>query len=164
VKAAEANVDVEMGAWLPTLQATGNLWGHRDGSSEEVDWDVLLEAELNLFEGGATRARVSDAKSRVRQAEYELRAQRIDVNLQVRQEYHGWHSLDETIKSLQKEVDAAAENFRLLQEEYKQKIASNLEVQVAQDLLLQAELALEEARLDRKAAHFRIRFVTGNLP
>jgi outer membrane protein TolC len=164
VKAAEANVDVAYGEWLPTLAATGNLWGHRDGSSSDVDWDFLLEAELNLFAGGATRARVSDARSRARQAEFELRAQRIDVSLQVRQEFHGWHSLDETIKSLQKEVDAAAENYKLLQEEYKQKIASNLEVQVAQDLLLQAELSLEAARLDRKAAWFRIRFVTGQLP
>ena len=164
VKAAEKSVDVEWGAWLPTLQATGNLWQHRDGSSEDVDWDVLLEAELNLFAGGETRARISDAKSRVRQAEFELRAQRVDVSLLVRQEYHAWHSLDETIKSLQKEVAATGENFKLLQEEYKQKIASNLEVQIAQDLLLQAQLALEAARLDRKAAWFRIRFATGSLP
>lgn len=164
VKAAEKAVDVEWGAWLPTLGATGNLWQHRDGSSEEVDWDVLLEAELNLFAGGATRARISDAKSRVRQAEFELRAQKIDVNLQVRQEFHAWRTLDEMIKSLEKEVTAQEENFKLLQEEYKQKIASNLEVQVAQDLLLNAQLALEAARLDRKAAWFRILFVTGQLP
>ncbi|HZL73571.1 MAG TPA: TolC family protein, partial [Planctomycetota bacterium] len=150
IRAAEARVDVEWGAWLPTVQATGNVWQHRDGSSEEVDWDFLLEAELNLFAGGGTRARISDAKSRVRQAEFELSAQKVDVALLVRQEYHAWHSLDETIKSLQKEVAATEENFKLLQEEYKQKIASNLEVQIAQDLLLQAQLALEAARLDRK--------------
>jgi outer membrane protein len=164
VKAAEALVDVARGEWLPTLQASGNLWQHRDGSSEEVDWDILLEAELNLFAGGATRARILDARSRVRQAEFELSAQRIDVALLVRQEYHAWHSFDETIKSHEKEVAAAEENFRLIQEEYKQRIASNLEVQVAQDLLLTAQLTLEAARLDRKAAWFRIRFATGQLP
>jgi outer membrane protein TolC len=155
---------VEWGAWLPTLDASGNIWQHRDGSSEEVDWDLLLVAELNLFEGGATRARISDARSRARQAEFELRAQKVDVNLQVRQEFHAWHSLDETVRSLEKEVAAQEENFKLLQEEYKQKIASNLEVQVAQDLLLNAQLGLEAARLDRKAARFRILFVTGQLP
>jgi hypothetical protein len=96
--------------------------------------------------------------------EFELRAQRVDVALLVRQEFHGWHSLDETIKSLEKEVSAADENFKLLQEEYKQKIASNLEVQVGQDLLLSARLALEAARLDRKAAWYRILFATGSLP
>jgi outer membrane protein len=164
VRAAESLVDVERGAWYPTLSATGNVWGHRDGSSEEVDWDLLFEAELNLFAGGETRARVAEARSRTRQAEFELRALRTDVALQVRQEFHAWHSLDETIKSLETEVAAADENFKLLQEEYKQKIASNLEVQVAQDLLLSAQLALEAARLDRKAALFRIRFVTGQLP
>jgi outer membrane protein TolC len=164
LNAAEKIVDVEWGAWLPTLDASGNIWQHRDGSSEEVDWDLLLVAELNLFEGGATRARISDARSRARQAEFELRAQKVDVNLQVRQEFHAWHSLDETVRSLEKEVAAQEENFKLLQEEYKQKIASNLEVQVAQDLLLNAQLGLEAARLDRKAARFRILFVTGQLP
>ena len=116
------------------------------------------------FRGRRDRARISDAKSRARQAEFELRAQKVDIALLVRQEYHAWHSLDETIKSLQKEVAAAEENFKLLQEEYKQKIASNLEVQIGQDLLLSAQLALEAARLDRKAAWFRIRFATGSLP
>jgi outer membrane protein TolC len=163
-RAAEADVDVETGAWYPTLGLTGNLWGHRDGSSEDVDWDLLFEAELNLFAGGETTARTAGARSRVRQAEFELRALRQDVALQVRQEFHGWHSLDETIKSLEKEVAASEENFKLIQEEYKQKIASNLEVQVAQDLLLTAQLSLEAARLDRKAALYRIRFVTGSLP
>ena len=163
-RAAERQIDVETGAWYPTLGVTGNLWGHRDGSSEDVDWDVLIEAELNLYQGGETRARTSEARSRVRQAEFELRALRLDVELQVSQEFHGWHSLDQTLLSLEKEVAAAEENFKLLQEEYKQKIASNLEVQVAQDLLLSARLALEAARLDRKAALFRIRFVTGQLP
>ena len=164
LRAAESQVAVERGAWYPTLGATGNIWGHRDGSSENVDWDLLLEAEVNLFAGGETGARIAEARSRARQAEFELRALRADVALQVRQEFHGWHSLDETIKSLEKEVAASAENFKLIQEEYKQKIASNLEVQVAQDLLLTAQLALEAARLDRKAALFRIRFVTGQLP
>jgi outer membrane protein TolC len=163
-RAAESQVDVERGAWYPTVGVTGNLWGHRDGSSEDVDWDILVEAELNLFAGGGTRARTAEARSRARQAEFELRALSLDVALQVREEYHGWHSLDQTIRSLEKEVAAAEENFKLLQEEYKQKIASNLEVQVGQDQLLSAQLALEAARLDRKAALFRIRFVTGSLP
>jgi len=163
-RAAESQVDVERGAWYPTLGVTGNLWGHRDGSSEDVDWDVLFEAQVNLFAGGGTKARTAEARSRARQAEFELRALRLDVALQVREEFHGWQSLDQTIRSLEKEVAAAEENFKLLQEEYKQRIASNLEVQLGQDQLLSAQLALEAARLDRKAALYRIRFVTGQLP
>jgi len=163
-RGAEAQVDVELGAWYPTVGLTGNYYFHRDGSSEEVDWDLLFEAELNLFAGGETRALSALARSRVRQAEFELAALRRDVALQVREEFHGWRNLDETIRSLEKEVAAADENFKLLQEEYKQKIATNLEVQLGQDLLLSARLALEAARLDLKAALYRIKFVTGQLP
>ncbi|MBI4565593.1 MAG: TolC family protein [Planctomycetes bacterium] len=161
--AAEAEIRAQRSAWFPTVSFTGNVYAHRDGVSEDIDWDLLLESEFNLYAGGGDRARLAEAHSKFRQAEYAIRSLRLDIGLGVRQEYHGWQTLAEDVRSLEKEEALAAENHRLLLEEYKQRLATNLEVQLAHDALLTAQLDLERARLDKKAALYRIRFVAGTL-
>jgi outer membrane protein TolC len=162
--ALEKQARAEEGSWLPELDVSANLWLRRDRPFDEVDWDVRLDANWNLFEGGGARARLAAAKSRARQAEHESRALRLRIGLEVKEEFYLWKSIGEDILSLEKEVAANEENHRLLQEEYGAKLATNLEVELARDLLLNSRLALDRARLEKRAAWYRILFVTGQLP
>jgi outer membrane protein TolC len=162
--AFEKQASAEEGSWLPELDLSGNLWLHRDRPFDEVDWDIRLDATWNLFEGGAARARHAAARSRARQSEHEARALRLRIGLEVKEEYYLWKSIGEDIASLEKEVAANDENYRLLQEEYGARIATNLEVELARDLLLNSQLALDRARLQKRAAWYRILFVTGQMP
>ena len=159
--AAKERVRMEEASWSPTLSFVGNLYAHREGANKDVDWDTLLEAEFNLFEGGATQTRIAKAGSQLRQSDLALRAKYLDVELEVKEAYAHWKTLADIIAALEIEVASTAESHQLLLEEYRQGLATNLEVQVAQNALLAAQLNLEHEKLERKIASYNLQFAIG---
>ena len=140
----------------PLLSATGNWylqrWNHSE-FSEKTHWDAGLVLDVPLFLGGEIGARERTAESRIRQAALDgsrvLRAVVEDVDGAL-VHFRAGH---ERLEALRTNVRFARENLALLQEEYRQGLATNLEVFTAQILLQDAAVNLErqeyQSRLDR---------------
>jgi outer membrane protein len=164
VDVAQKNVNVVRADYWPELTLNGNLYAHREGIQEPVDWDVELVLRFPIFFGRDTRARELQALSRLRQAELEKQQLERQIHLEVKNAMLDWLSSDALIQSLQKELDLANENYQLIQEEYRIGLATNLEVLVTYNSLLTARLELEKEKISRKFVWIRLQTALGENP
>jgi outer membrane protein len=163
IKVARKEVLLVTGEFLPTVNFLGNYYLHRDGPQEGVDWDVLVAGSLPIFEGGDIRARLKEASSKFRQAEYLYEFQKKTVIEEVSQAFAVYESLKEETAVLKKKVDLAEENYHLVTEEYHHGLATHLDVQLVYQQLVDAKLAYEQARWNHKVSKAQIKYVSGQI-
>jgi len=155
VEAAGAELDVAQSQRWPVLAAEGNWyldrWNHSQ-FAEETRWDMQLLLDFPLYTGGEIQASERIASSRQRQRALERAAvlRRIVEEVDTaRVQLDGGR---ERLEALRANERFARENLDLIQEEYRQGLATNLEVFTAQTQLLDAVVALErqahQTRLD----------------
>ena len=148
--AAEANVDVARAGYWPVVAAVGNYYlGRRNATpfTEATDWDALLTLEFPLYDGSATSTRERTAKSDVRKARLAESSALRDVVTDVEGALARIAHDDELLATAERNVKIATENLGLLEQEFANGIATNLEVLTAQNNLQESRLALERQRL-----------------
>ena len=164
VAAAEQGVGIARAGYFPTADLEANYFTHREGISEDVDWDVTLFFEVPLFEGGVTQARLREARSNVRAARLELERLRRDVALQVNRAHADLQAFLAERAALEKAVASAAESYDITQAEYRRGIVTNIDVLTAFEQLQQARLRRDSAGFNAKRAGVRLEVVSGHLP
>jgi len=169
VTSAEYQVDVVTGEHLPTLDLNANYYLYREKYSafqQEIDWDALFTLTFNLFKGGDIRARTVQAESQLRVSQL-LRDELVrQIEADVRSALTTWTLDRDLITTLETRERTSRENFTQVQSEYRQGIAgvSNLEVLVAQNQYLSAQLELERARMQSKLDWFQLENAQGRIP
>jgi len=161
VEVEEGALRVAAGGYAPTLDFSGTLYLHREGSLEDVDWDIALELAVPIFEGLETTTRVRQAESRLRQAAFRFQAEARAIAGDVAAAWHALRASGASLDSREAELRAAEENYRLLEAEYRVGLASNLELVAAQQQLTSARLAYETERINEKRLALLLRFLMG---
>jgi outer membrane protein len=163
-EAARQAVGVARAGYFPVVNLAGRSYTHREGFSEDVDWDVVLSFEIPIFEGGVTQARLREARSAVRSAELERDRLRRAIDLEIRRAWVELSSLLQELGALEAAVRSAEENYDLVQAEYRRGIVPNIEVLAAFTTLQQARLARDRARYQAKTAAVRLAVQSGLSP
>jgi outer membrane protein TolC len=169
LRAAEEQISVVTGEWYPTLDFAGNYYAYRANYSafqKEVNWDALFTLTWNLFQGGDLRARTVLAESQARTARL-LRDELVrQIETDVRAAHLTWRSDRDLIGTLEVRERSARENYTSVATEYRQGIAgvSNLEVLVAHNQYLSAQLELERSRFQSKLDWFQLENAQGRIP
>ncbi|MFH1022239.1 MAG: TolC family protein [Planctomycetota bacterium] len=148
----------------PSLDLGGNYYLHREGLSEDVDWDVTLSLEIPLYAGGAYRSKIRQAEARrgaaelgshlaLRQAEAEVRlaAERLAAGVAE------W-------EAFRRAADLAGDNVSALLEEYRFGRATNQDVLAGLDKMLQTRLKRETVRAEALLAAARLEVAAGRAP
>jgi outer membrane protein TolC len=169
LRAAEEQVTIAFGEHYPTLDFLGNYYAYRANYSafqKEINWDALLTLTINLYEGGSIRARTALAESQARAARLTVDELIRQIETDVRSALLTWRSDRDLIVTLETRERTSRENFNQVVTEYRQGIAgvSNLEVLVAQNQYLSAQLELERSRLQSKLDWFQLENVQGRIP
>lgn len=164
IDAAEAGVGIARSGYLPTAQLEGNYYTHREGVSEDIEWDLLLSVEIPVFEGGGTQARLREARSYVRSARLDLDRRRREIELAVNRAWAEVDALRAELGSLEKAVASAQENYDIVQAEYRLNIVTNIEVLTSFNTLQLARLARDRARYQAKFARVRLEVESGAVP
>jgi outer membrane protein TolC len=124
----------------------------------QTSWDVSLNMSWNIFDSGRTKAEVAEAAAAARAIEARQRELDTVVSADVRQRLLDLTSSQAAVRAAETGVRAAAEARRVLAERLAVGVATTTDVLVAQEQLLDAELAraralagvrLAEARLQR---------------
>ena len=166
-EAARYQVAVARGEYYPSLSldATAILDRHNYSEfAQRTDWTAELNLTLPLFDGGRIGAGVATAESRHRQAILDLEELKRQVGIDV---HSAWLTLQSDlaqVKTLETSVTSADENHRLVREEYRSGLATNLEVITGQNQLLSARLELERQRYQVKLDWIALRLAQGLLP
>lgn len=145
VQEAERNIDIADAGNKPTVAITGgNDWA--DNTFPGIDankrsWKVAAGVTYNFYDGGATNAKVNQAKQDLLVARETEQKTREAVQLEVKQAYLNIRSAAQKVEETQTVVDQARENYRIQNIRYQAGVGINLDV-------LDAQLSLNEAQVN----------------
>jgi len=101
--------------------------------------EITANISIPLYDGGATRDRVAEARNRTENAQTTLDAARSDVALDVRQSYLNLETAARQITAANSELSQAVAARQLAELRYRGQVGIYLEVTDAQNALVQAE-------------------------
>jgi outer membrane protein len=144
---------IARGSGLPTLALGGayNTWADAlkfTKGTWESYYTVSLVLNVPLFRGLTSHAQVSQSKALVRQLEYTQKGFAEIVKFEVRQAVLNYNQARETLASQEKNVDQAREAVRIAEVNYREGLATNLDVSGAQVALSQARTNHAQALYD----------------
>ncbi len=115
------------------------LDGFNDTVGLSDGYSVALRANLNLFDGGASKGRAAQAKADTEIAETQFSQQRNQIRFQVEQAYSSLRSNLENVQTSQAALDQARESLRLARLRFQAGVGTQLEVLDAENALTRAE-------------------------
>jgi outer membrane protein len=142
VAVAEKDVKLEKADYFPTVGVEGNFYRRGDdarlnggpGIYDKQEWDVSAIASWTFWEWGKTRYGVREKLKRLSQAKLNRERVEDDVREEVKQAFIVLKAAEKNIMTAEKAVEQAKENFRLFGERFKEQVATNTEVLIAQTL------------------------------
>jgi outer membrane protein len=166
VQAARHRMVAARGEYAPSIDLEARRYLDRYNVStfaEETDWTAELTFSLPLFDGGSAQANIRTARAELTQAELnrDERARLIGLEID-----SAWRTLQSDLarrRTLETSVASADENYRLVSEEYRGGLSTNLEVITAQNLLLSSRLNLQRQRYQVKLDWVALRIARGEL-
>ncbi len=160
VDIAERQVKLTEKDYFPTVDVVGSYIRIGDdwqvdggiGISDSAGWNVQATATWSLWEWGRTGYGRKEKLSRLTQSKYR-RSELLDtINLQVKQAYLRTKEAEQNIATVGQAVEQAKENLRITEEQYKEQVATQTDVLIAQTLLTQTETNYTNALFDFKIA------------
>ncbi|WP_414619895.1 TolC family protein [Calothrix sp. CCY 0018] len=102
-------------------------------------YSVALRANLNLFDGGASKGRAAQSRVDTEIAETQFSSTRNQIRFQVEQAYSQLQSNLENVQTSQAALDQARESLRLARLRFQAGVGTQLEVLDAENALTRAE-------------------------
>lgn len=127
----------------------------------QPSWDISLNMTWSFFDSGRTKAEVAEATAAVRALEARQRELDTVVSADVRQRLLDLRSSQAAVRASDAGVRAAAEARRVLAERLAVGVATTTDVLVAQEQLLDAELARTRALASVRLAEARLQRALG---
>lgn len=143
VEIAQKELDLTKKDYYPSIDLKGNYFNY--GTQWDVDggegiydpsgWNIQAVAKWNFWEWGRTSYGVKEKNSRFNQAKLQKQEILDKIHLEVKTAYLRTQEAERAIKTVEKAIEQAKENFRINQERYKEQISTQTDVLIAQTLL-----------------------------
>ena len=143
VEIAQKELDLTKKDYYPSIDLKGNYFNY--GTQWDVDggegiydpsgWNIQAVAKWNFWEWGRTSYGVKEKNSRFNQAKLQKQEILDNIHLEVKTAYLRTQEAERAIKTVEKAIEQAKENFRINQERYKEQISTQTDVLIAQTLL-----------------------------
>lgn len=138
----------------PDISGTG-FYGAARADMNEV-WELGLNLNWPLFDGGNRIAKYREARANVDAARARVKSQELDIAKEVEQNVISVEEAQERIQAAQKAVESAQENFRLAQGRFDAGVGTILELTDAQLELTRAQNLEAQALADYRIGLARL--------
>ncbi|MFO7707606.1 MAG: TolC family protein [Desulfobacterales bacterium] len=137
-----------------TYNRTGDDWkvDGWEGTSDSAGWNIQATATWTFWEWGRTGYGRKEKLARLAQSKYRKSELLDTISLDVKQAYLRTKEAEENIATVEQAVEQAKENLRITEEQYKEQVATQTDVLIAQTLLTQTETNYTNALFDFKIA------------
>jgi outer membrane protein TolC len=160
-------VGVARAGYWPALSLNGALEADRSDDAgfenDDVGSRIGLNLTVNLFAGGATRARVREARAAVDEGRRQLSDLEIQVHEAVRNRVAALESAREQLRLQRANADLVRENRDLVEKEYQAGQGSLVRLNEAQRDLSTAQSRLALALVSLRQAWYGLQSETGSL-
>lgn len=133
-----------------------------DGDEWENSWNISLALSVPIFDGFATKARVKQAKSAVKQIQIGKEQLTDGITLEVRSAYMNFMEAKELLKVQQETVQQAQESIRIANLQYKNGMLTTVELMDAELALIQAQTNYTNALNDYVVAIAKLEKATAS--
>lgn len=168
LQAAKAALRIRWAAYLPSVTASYSRSG--TGTSTAFEWTgqdlsyagaVRLAVSLPVFDQFQRSSQIASAKAALDDAEASLRDTRLAALESLTQSLGAWRAATERVATQSATLEAAEEDLREHQEQYKFGTSTLLDVLTSEATLVQARHDLIQARYDRRIARAQLEALTG---
>ena len=158
---AERELEVAKSTYYPTVDFQWNYlqqgedWDARGGLGafgDSSSWNIAAVASWDVFDWGRTYYSAQEQVHRVSQARLQRMKLLDDIRLEVKKSYLAMRDLEENIKTVELAIEQAKENYRIFTERYKEQVATQTDVLIAQTLLSRTQTNYYNALYDYKRA------------
>lgn len=160
LQAAEFEADAVLSELLPQIKAFASYQKEYDpqpGIIDESQVETIgLRATLTLYQGGAIRSRVREARSRAQQRRYEIQDQQQDIKAQVLESWKTLKMAQEQMAARTEEIDAAKRARDGVKEEARMGERSILDTLDADQEVIGAETSYINVRYASVMASFAL--------
>jgi outer membrane protein len=123
-----------------------------EGIADAAGWAVQATASWDFWQWGRTGYGRKEKLARLAQSKYQKSQLLDNISLQVKQAYLRTKESEQNILTIEKAVEQAKENLRITEEQYKEQVATQTDVLIAQTLLTQTMTGYYNALYDFKIA------------
>jgi len=165
-RAAQAGIDAARASGMPQLffDAQANTADNTDFGYERIDrWSALLKLQVPLYQGGAVRARMQEARSRETQAASLAEDAARAIDEAAIQSWEALQAARERVPAFEAQVQAAELALDGVRKELDVGSRTTLDLLDAERELLSAQVSLTNSRRDRTAAAYRLLAAIGRL-
>lgn len=166
-EAAEYDADSILRELYPQLFAYAGItqqWDPQPGTLDEYRNSIIgVRATLSLYEGGATRSRVRQAKQIERQHIYDIADTESAIQLQVSAAWRQWIAARQAISHRHKEISAMEKALEGIREESRVGTRTILDVLETGEDLIQSRFSLAMARYQYYISAFQLARAMGIL-
>jgi TolC family type I secretion outer membrane protein len=164
---AKANVGSARSGYYPTVNITGSIDGDRiddrEFESEDFGESVRLSITYNLFSGGQTLSKVSEAKSRLRESERNIDDTKISVISDVESAVTRLKAAQDQLKLQRENTELVQQTRDLVEKEYTEGQGSLVRLNEAQRDLVAAQSNLVTSLVSMRQAWEGLKSSTGEI-
>jgi TolC family type I secretion outer membrane protein len=131
------------------------------GSDSGSEWSVLLGLSLTVFDGGATKAEIDNARAQLKSLQYTAERMQKDIEAEVEEAYLSLTDALERLSASKANVELAKTNLDVMNAKYEQGLAIPLEVVSAQVSYADAQAAYAQALYDCYIARAKLNKAIG---
>lgn len=157
--AAKFTIDEVRGERLPELSLEAGFDSHWDSSKsleEQRTANIRLRARVPLYQGGSVLARIRQAQAVLRQKSLEISVARASVRSQIVSSWEGMMAAKARISSAAEQIKAARQALAGIRSEESVGQRTVLDVLDAEQELLGAKVAAQQAKGDYITTYFRL--------
>ena len=149
--------------FFPAVNAEGNYYEQREGSSADNDWDVTFTVDVPIFQGGENVGLFKEAKAVAAQEELRYKELKRRAELEIKNAYTNAEVTLRKESALRRAYDAAQENYTLQLEDYRRNLVNNLDVLQALEDLQDMRRAWTNAENETKHFYWNLLVASGDL-
>jgi outer membrane protein len=165
-KVAGENVTITQGAHYPQIYAEGGMRYVDSSPATMIDATTYfggIRLQIPLFEGGLMKAEVSEARSKLRQAELSSVLLKRNIESEVQEAYINCQTLNSVLETVKVQYEYAKSNFDTVEGLFSEGLAPSLSLIDAQQALSLAERELVSATWGQQLAVLRLQRSIGVL-
>jgi outer membrane protein TolC len=162
IQSAYYSYKAQVGALYPSIYAFGNYSTTTDYSVPYIHGvDVGLSLQVNLYDGGATSAKIRQKKKKYEELHWKYTSQERDIELAVRSAYLGLQGAYSRIPLTKKNIKKAEDSLKTAQEQYQEGLITSYDLLKNEEDLAEAKSNYYQSLYDFHKAESELLFAAG---
>ena len=171
---SEFNIKINKANYVPSLNFSSSYGFNRTENENLVNpfgarlinsggLNAGLNLSWNIFDGGATKTRVANAKIALETQQILLEQQKVTIRNSVKNTWENYKNQLFILKSQEKNIQTTQNNFDRTQEKYKLGQVTSIEFRQAQVNLINSKTAANNAKFDAKLIELLLLQLSGDI-